>query len=709
MTVLTTDVWALALAAVMAILVSHTTLTLARRVSTVSPRNSACVVLASSLALGFGLWATNFVQVMSLWLPDRPNVGISWFVLPFAVAAATQGCALLFIASRKPDAAAITGAAFALAVGAGMTRCAALDELPGLLVLQEELPWIGGSFLLAFATFLAALWVWFRDPYDRSWRGGCSRILATLAAAIGILGTSAQSLANSRLLFNACCEEPASPGRLLAVSVAALGCAVLSVTLVIAICCTRLKDRAGRNTRELEAIDARLQYLVTHDSLTGLPNRQRFKDRLATSIAGTQRAGRSLAIAVFDLDHFSAINHSRGSGVGDWLLTEVARRIAAVASQSAATLARLDGDEFAVLIEHVAARLEAQTVAAAILAAFEEPMQVNGMALRVRASIGVSVWPDDGRRSDDLLAHAEVAMTIAKERGGSQALFFEPGMTDSMHERLAQENDLRRALAAQEFELYYQPEISIKTGRIVAAEALLRWRHPSKGIIGPNSFIPLAEETGLMIPLGEWALREACRQARAWQVDLGTSFPVAVNLSATQFRQPNVLAMIRAALADAGLDAGALEIELTESVLMTNPEESAGVLKQLRRMGVSVAIDDFGTGYSSLSYLRRFPIDKLKIDRSFIRDLTISRTDESIVRAIVSLARSVGLRVVAEGIESAEQLELVTRLECDQWQGYHCSAPQTAAGFEAMLGDLSGTRTGFAATLAALVARGTEP
>jgi diguanylate cyclase (GGDEF)-like protein len=374
-----------------------------------------------------------------------------------------------------------------------MTRCAALDELPGLLVLQEELPWIGGSFLIAFATFLAALWVWFKDPNDRSWRGGCARLLATLAAAIGILGTSAQSLTSSRLLFNTCCEEPASPGRLLTVSVAALGCAVLSVTLVIAICCTRLKDRAGRNTRELEAIDARLQYLVTHDSLTGLPNRQRFKDRLATSIAGTQRAGRSLAIAVFDLDHFSAINHSLGHGVGDWLLTEVARRIAAVASQSAATLARLDGDEFAVLIEHVAARLEAQTVAAAILAAFEEPMQVNGMALRVRASIGVSVWPDDGRRSDDLLAHAEVAMTLAKERGGGQALFFEPGMTDSMHERLAQENDLRRALAAGEFELYYQPEISIKTGRIVAAEALLRWRHPSKGIIGPNSFIPLAE------------------------------------------------------------------------------------------------------------------------------------------------------------------------------------------------------------------------
>jgi EAL domain-containing protein (putative c-di-GMP-specific phosphodiesterase class I) len=267
------------------------------------------------------------------------------------------------------------------------------------------------------------------------------------------------------------------------------------------------------------------------------------------------------------------------------------------------------------------------------------------------------------------------------------------------------ENDLRRALAAGEFELYYQPEISIKTGKIVAAEALLRWRHPTKGLIGPSSFISLAEETGLMIPLGEWALREACRQARAWQVEKGSSFRVAVNLSATQFRHQDILQTIRSALATAGLHGSALEIELTESALMTNPEESAGILKQLRKMGVSVAIDDFGTGYSSLSYLRRFPIDKLKIDRSFIRDLGVSRTDESIVRAIVSLARCVGLQVVAEGVESAEQLELVARLECAHWQGYHCCPPQPAERFETMLADHAGTRTGIVAALAALVAQ----
>jgi len=704
---LTTEAWTLALAACLSVLLSSTTLTLAVRSSRARSYGGACILLLSSLALGFGLWTTNFVQVLSTPMPWQSSLGISWPALTFATAASAYACALLFTAWREPDTAGMTGSAFALAVGIEATHCAAFDQLPGELVLHEGLPWICGSFLFVFVAFFAALWVWLRLRGDRSWKARGARVLTVLAGAMGIVGANAHVLAQSRLLFDACCQDLASTRSLLMVTVAALGGAVLAVAQVIAISSGVLRERAGRAARELEEVHARLQYLAAHDSLTGLPNRQRFKDRLVKSIADTERNGRAVAIVVFDLDHFSAINHSLGHGVGDRLLTEVARRVTGVISNST-TLARLDGDEFAVLIDNVAARLEAQTVATNILTAFKEPLRVNGVEVSLRSTIGVSVWPDDGRRCDDLLGHAQVAMAIAKERGGGQALFFQAAMTHSLHERLGLENDLRRALAAEEFELYYQPEISAKTGKIVAAEALLRWRHPTKGLLAPSSFITLAEETGLMIPLGEWVLREACRQARAWQLELGCAFPVAVNLSAMQFRHQNILQMIRSALADVGLDARSLEIELTESVLMTNPEESAGVLKQLRKMGVSVAIDDFGTGYSSLSYLRRFPIDKLKIDRSFIRDLTISRTDESIVRAIVSLARSVGLKVVAEGIESVEQLEFVTRLECDQWQGYHCCAPQPAARFEAMLEDRNESRTGIVAALAALVARGVD-
>jgi diguanylate cyclase (GGDEF)-like protein len=694
---------AFALAAFMAMLAASTTLTLAAGVSMATARGCACAVLLCSLALGFGLWATNFVEVFSLGLPERPIAGIAGLIMPFAIAASCQTCALLFVACREPDASEITGSAFALAFGVGATHLAALGDPLGQLVLPDEFPWICGSFLVTFVTFLSALWVWLKRRHDRSWRAAGIRILVTIAAGTGVLAPNAQALVHSHVVFGGCCEGPA-PARLLMISIAAVGCAVLTVAQVIALCCDRLKKRADRSARDLEEAHSRLHYLATHDSLTGLPNRQRFKDRLAKSIADTKRPGRAVAIALFDLDHFSALNHSLGHGVGDWLLTEVARRVTAVISNST-TLARLDGDEFAVLIDDVAARLEAQAVTDAILATFEEPLRVNGKEIHVRSTIGVSVWPDDGRRADDLLAHAEIAMTIAKERGRGQALFFQSGMNDSMQERLAFESDLRRALVAREFELYYQPEISIRTGRIVAAEALLRWRHPTKGLIGPTSFISLAEETGLMIPLGEWVLREACRQARVWQVEKGFFCPVAVNLSATQFSHHDILQTIRSALSAAGLHGNALEIELTESALMTNPEESAGILKQLRKMGVTVAIDDFGTGYSSLSYLRRFPIDKLKIDRSFIRDLAVSRTDESIVRAIVSLARSVGLQVVAEGIESAEQLELVARLECAQWQGYHCCPPQPAERFETMLAGHAETRTGLVAALAALVAQ----
>ena len=549
------------------------------------------------------------------------------------------------------------------------------------------------------------LWLAHRD--DRSRRARALRLVGTLAGTAAIISLNTQSALDSLSLFARCCDSMNVSSRLLAISVAGLGCALLAVAQVVALASRRLRERAEHHARELEEVHARLSYLATHDALTGLPNRKRFRDRLLLSIANAHRLGRNLSIAVVDLDNFGAINHSLGHGIGDRLLTDVARRLSATIPASA-TLARIGGDKFAILLDTATERLHVHTVTSAVMAGFEEPLWVDGMEVSLRTTIGVSTWPEDGRRCDDLLAHAEVAVAVAKKRGGGQVLYFQPPMADSMQERLALENDLRRALAAREFELFYQPELSIETGKIAAMEALLRWRHPTKGLLGPSSFISLAEETGLIIPIGEWVIREACRQLRAWQVDTGVTFPVAVNLSAAQFRHQSILQTIRSALNDAGLNSSAFEIELTESVLMTNPEEATDVLKHLRKMGVSVAIDDFGTGYSSLSYLRRFPIDKLKIDRSFIRDLTISRVDESIVNAIVALSHSVGLTVVAEGIESPEQLSLVTRLKCHQWQGYHCCAPQPAARIEAMLTERNESRTGLAAVLAGLVARASE-
>jgi diguanylate cyclase (GGDEF)-like protein len=404
-------------------------------------------------------------------------------------------------------------------------------------------------------------------------------------------------------------------------------------------------------------------------------------------------------VAAIDLDRFSSINHSLGHAVGDGVLTEIAHRLEA-AVPAPHTLARVGGDSFGLLVDSLSARLEAHRITSAMLAAMEQPFIVHGEEIRVRLSIGVSVCPDDARRGDDLLAHAEAALVSVKRQGGGRVLFFDPSMSDSMQERLALENDLRRALAAREFEIHFQPQVSMRTGRILSVEALVRWRHPQKGLIGPSSFIPLAEQTGLIMPLDAWVLKEACRQARSWVTEAGANLKVAVNLSAVEFRVPDILDTIVAAVTAAGLEPRALEVELTESALMIDPDGAAAALKMLRAMGVSIAIDDFGTGYSSLSYLRRLPIDKLKIDRSFIRDLTTSATDESIVRAIVALAHSVGLQVVAEGVETAEQLERIRALGCDQWQGYYCCPPQPAAELAARIAnDATISATGLRAAL----------
>ncbi|HTX05447.1 MAG TPA: bifunctional diguanylate cyclase/phosphodiesterase [Steroidobacteraceae bacterium] len=461
----------------------------------------------------------------------------------------------------------------------------------------------------------------------------------------------------------------------------------------------RLREYARRSRRDLDEAHARLHHIATHDPLTGLPNRNLLKDRLSHALTSDQHGGRTIALAAIDLDRFSAINHSYGHGVGDGVLAEIAHRLESTLWHTH-TLARVGGDSFALLIESVSARMEAHAVTSAMLSVLERPLIVNGEEIRARLSVGVSICPDDAKRGDDLLAHAEAAMVAAKRSGGGRVLFFEPSMSDSMQERLALENELRRALAAREFEIHYQPQLSLRSGRVVAVEALLRWRHPVKGLITPGSFIPLAEQTGLIIPLGEWVLHEVCRQAPAWLPVTESGVRIAINLSAMQFRHQNVLDTILSALDGTGVDAGMLELELTESTLMLDPDRSAAALKELRALGITIAIDDFGTGYSSLSYLRRLPIDKLKIDRSFVRDLTGNDTDESIIRAIVSLAHSVGLQVVAEGVETREQLERIRSLDCDQWQGYYCCQPQPLERLREILEERgANSRTGIVAAL----------
>jgi diguanylate cyclase len=426
-------------------------------------------------------------------------------------------------------------------------------------------------------------------------------------------------------------------------------------------------------TRGLEAANRQLRHLATHDSLTGLPNRILLEDRLSQAIAHATRDGHTFAVAIFDLDRFKVINDSFGHGIGDELLKEVARRLQGIA-RGIDTVVRLGGDEFVMIIDHLAQPADAQVVAQRATAALQQPLHIGDKDITSSASVGIALFPQDGNSVEALLAHADAAMYFVKQHGRNNVQYFAAGMDAATQDRGRLESDLEQALAREQFELHYQPKVDAQSGLVSGAEALIRWRHPLRGLVPPSTFIPLAEESGLMESIGNWVIHEACRQAGAWQAEGLPPTRVAVNLSAIQFRNGKLLGTIRRALRDANLEPRFLEVEVTESALMSDPEESVNILKQLQQMGVLVSVDDFGTGYSSMSYLQRFPIDKLKIDRAFINDVTSSDDDASIVSAIVSLGHTLKLKVIAEGVETPEQLEFLQMLGCDQYQGYHYSA-----------------------------------
>jgi diguanylate cyclase (GGDEF)-like protein len=437
-------------------------------------------------------------------------------------------------------------------------------------------------------------------------------------------------------------------------------------------------------TEGLETANKQLRHMATHDALTGLPNRVLMDDRISQCIALADRHDHTFAVMLLDLDRFKLVNDSLGHRAGDELLKEVARRLRSVV-RDIDTVARLGGDEFVLIISQTADPEALRGVAARVVETVQASVRIAGVEIRTSPSIGIAIYPKDATNMETLLAHADAAMYYAKQQGRNNFQFFVPHMDTATQDKVRLENDMHFALEKNQFSLHYQPKVNTATGAVHGAEALLRWTHPVHGMISPAKFIPIAEESGLIGEIGAWVMREACRQARAWQLDGMAPMRVAVNLSASQFRQGDVVQMIRDALDAAGLEARFLEVELTESAVMTDPEESIAILEQLSKMGVLVSVDDFGTGYSSMSYLRRFPIDKLKIDRGFINEVMSRPEDASIVGAIVSLAHSLKLKVVAEGVESPEQVEFLKTLGCDQYQGFHFSPALPAAQFEELI------------------------
>lgn len=429
----------------------------------------------------------------------------------------------------------------------------------------------------------------------------------------------------------------------------------------------------------------KMSHLAQHDPLTDLPNRTLLHDRIAQAIALARRHGSQCAVMFLDVDRFKLINDSLGHSIGDQLLRSVAERLLACV-RGTDTVSRPGGDEFVVLLSEIEHTRDAVVVADKMLASLASPHQIAQHDIHVTVSIGISVCPDDGMDAETLIKNADVALYHAKDNGRNNSQIFTQNMNIRAVAQRSLETGLRGALERGEFTLQYQPKVNLATGAITGAEALLRWHHPVQGPIFPGLFVPIAEECRLIVPIGQWVLREACRQAQTWRDGGLTMDQMAVNISAIEFQAKGFLDNVKSILKETGFDPYCLELELTESVLMQNAEATALLLNELKAMGVRLAIDDFGTGYSSLSYLSRFPIDTLKIDQSFVWKMTSDSGDTTIVSTVINMGKSLNQRVVAEGVERPEQLVFLQARHCDEGQGYHFSKPLCAEAFATLLG-----------------------
>jgi diguanylate cyclase (GGDEF)-like protein len=431
-----------------------------------------------------------------------------------------------------------------------------------------------------------------------------------------------------------------------------------------------------QDVTEQRRSEAKITHMALHDALTGLPNRVLLNERLEHALARSKR-GDLMAMHMLDLDHFKHVNDTRGHPAGDKLLQMVTERLRDLVREID-TVARMGGDEFAILQVGIADPSDATNLASRINASLCAPYSIDGHQVVIGTSVGIAVGPTDGDSPDQIIRNADLALYRAKGDARGTYRFYEREMDIQMRARSALETDLRTALSARQFELHYQPIVDLATNEVGGVEALIRWRHPEKGMVPPATFIPLAEQTGLIVPLGEWIIREACRTAAQWPNDVR----IAVNLSAAQFVNPGLVQVIASALANSGLSPHRLEIEITETLLLQDSESTLAMLYQLRELGVGIAMDDFGTGYSSLSYLQRFPFDKIKIDRSFVKDIAENTGSLNIVRAVVALAQGLGIRTTAEGVETNEQLEKIRLEGCSEMQGYLFSRPLPAKEIE---------------------------
>ncbi|MDE1166594.1 MAG: EAL domain-containing protein [Pseudomonas sp.] len=663
-----------------AILASYTALDLVGRIATARGRAVTLWMIGGALSMGVGVWSMHFIGMLAFSLPIDLGYDLTITLLSLLIAILSSGFALWLVS--QPSLPLLQLCLGSLIMGAGIagmhyTGMAAMRMEPGIdyhPVLFLD------SLIIAVGASAAALYIAFRlrhaQPNVRLARAGAAVIMGIAITGMHYTGMAAASFPEGSFCGAA---GNGLTGKGLDYLVLITSLAVLGITLLTSILDARLEARTAELANSLTLANRELTQLALHDNLTGLPNRVLLADRIGQAIQKVEQKGGCFALMFIDLDGFKPVNDAFGHHMGDQLLRAVAERLRkSLPGQD--TLARIGGDEFVLLV-----RLEepndAPSVAANQVNLISQPFSVAEQSLQISASIGIVLYPGNGEDAAELLMNADAAMYHAKSAGKNGYSFFDGSMNTNARKQLQLLQDLRVARQRGELRLHYQPKFDASSGQPVGAEALLRWQHPEMGLLAPDKFIDLAEKTGLIISIGDWVLDEACRQMRLWSLQGYGHWRIAVNLSALQFCHAGLVDSVSSALAAHHLSANNLTLEITETTAMNDADASMTVLQKLSDMGVDLSIDDFGTGYSSLMYLKRLPANELKIDRGFVRDLEQDSDDAAIVSAIVALGQALGLRIVAEGVETDNQQNFLTQLGCDSLQGYLLGHPLPAERF----------------------------
>jgi len=662
------NLWIVLSSLLISMFASYTALDMAGRVSQANGAAASRWLLGGSVAMGIGIWSMHFLGMLALNLPMRMAYDPIITLLSLVLAIASSALALWIVCGERLSWLRLSVGAVLMGSGIGAMHYTGMAAMR----MHPEIRYIPALVVLSFAIAVtasgAALWIAFHLRRRTSKKR--IRVAAAILMGLAVAGMHYTGMAAAQFPKHGVCDIAASglspTGMAPLIILFALG--VLSSALIISM----LDLRALTLTSSLSHARQELYFLAMHDGLTKLPNRMLLEDRLAQEIENAKRNHKSFSVLFLDLDGFKAVNDGLGHQAGDLLLIQVAQRIRSIV-RGRDTVARIGGDEF-VLLTDAQDRSHAANLAEKLLESIRKPFVVSGFDCDISATIGIALYGEQtGQQA--ILSQADKAMYRAKARGRNTYCFFDESMNSDAQNQLQGGHDLRLALAQQELVLYYQPKVDARSGAIRGVEALIRWNHPTRGILPPSEFIPLAERIGLILPIGEWTIHEACRQMKEWRAAGHTNWTVAVNLSSVQFSHAGLIDVVCRNLKRYSLDPGCLVLEITESTAMRDPEMSLSILQKLHHLGVRISIDDFGTGYSSLLYLKRLPTSELKIDRGFVRDLSQGNEDAAIITAVVELGRKLNLEIVAEGVETVAQQRFLARLGCNSLQGFLLGRP----------------------------------